>query len=85
VAYFDFVWTNEIVQHLAEHRVKPEDFEEVVSYPDLRATSRSSGRPCCWAELEDGRYILCVYEYLDDNTFLPVTAYEMPMPGEGVD
>ena len=40
--------------------------------------SRSSGRPCCWGETSDGRHLFCVYEFLDDMTIIPVTAYEVP-------
>jgi hypothetical protein len=70
---------------VAEHGVEPEEFEEVVSYPDRRGLSRSSKRPCCWGELPDGRFIICVYEFIDEITILPVTAYEVPMPGAEVE
>ena len=76
--YFEFLWTEEIVDHLAEHGVTREDFEEVVSNPDRLDVSRSSGRPCCWGETADGRRLFCVYEYLDEITIIPVTAYEVP-------
>ncbi len=85
VAYFNFQWTDEIIEHLAVHGVEPEEFEEVVTYPDRRGLSRSSKRPCCWGELPDGRFIICVYEFIDDITILPVTAYEVPMPGDEVE
>ncbi len=45
MAHFEFQWTDEIVDHLAEHNVQPEEFEEIVSFPDRRANSRSSGSP----------------------------------------
>jgi uncharacterized DUF497 family protein len=76
--YFEFLWTDEILAHLEEHGVTREDFEEVVSNPDRIDVSRSSGRPCCWGETADGRKLFCVYEYLDDMTIIPVTAYEVP-------
>jgi len=75
--YYEFVWTDEIIAHLAEHGVSPADFEEVVSNPSRISVSRSSGRPCCWGELADGRELFCVYEFLDDMTIVPVTAYEV--------
>ena len=31
-----------------------------------------------WGETADGRQLFCVYEYLDDLTILPVTAYQVP-------
>jgi hypothetical protein len=80
MAFFNFLWTDEIVEHLAEHGVTQDDFEHVVSNPTRRGTSRSSGLPVAWGHTEDGRYILAVYEELDDGTILPVTAYEVPEP-----
>ena len=43
MAYYFFVWTSEIIEHLAEHGVTPEEFEEVVSNPEYEDISRSSG------------------------------------------
>lgn len=80
--YYNFHWTDEIVEHLAEHDVSPEDFEDAVSNPERRGESRSTGRPCCWGETADGRYLFCVFEYLDEMTILPFTAYEVRRPGE---
>jgi hypothetical protein len=31
-------------------------------------------------EVVIGRYIIAVYEFLDDMTILPTTAYEVPEP-----
>ena len=75
--YYQFLWTDEIIEHLAEHGVTREDFEQVVSNPARIGVSRSSGHPCCWGETADGRELFCVYEYLDDMTIIPVTAYEV--------
>jgi uncharacterized DUF497 family protein len=77
VPYFEFVWTDEIVEHLAEHGVNQQEFEQVVSNPDRVGLSRSTGRPCCWGETTEGRQLFCVYEYLDDMTIIPVTAYSV--------
>jgi len=80
MAYFEFLWTDEAVEHLAEHGLSPEDFEAVVNRPERRGESRSTGRPCCWGETPDGRYVICVYEYLDELTIIPSTAYEVRRP-----
>jgi hypothetical protein len=85
MATYEFLWTDEIIDHLEEHGVTPEDFEGIVNTPELRGTSRSSGRPCCWGETRDGRFVMCVYERLDDLTILPITAFEVPLPGEELD
>lgn len=77
---FDFTWTAAIQNHIAEHGIATEDFEWVASTAELRGRSRSTGRPCCWGETLDGRYLLCVYEYIDELTILPITAYEVRRP-----
>ena len=58
--YYEFIWTDEIIDHLAEHDVSPDDFEEVVSEPDRigyqvvvrtpagLAIDTASGENCEW-------------------------------------
>lgn len=75
--YYEFIWTDEIIEHIAEHSVSIDDFEHVVSHPLRVGVSRSSGRPCCWGETADGRQLFCVYEQIDDSTIVPVTAYDV--------
>ena len=77
--FYLFLWSPEIEAHLEEHGVTPDEFEEVVCNPDRTETSRQSGRPIAFGETSTGKYLCCVYEFLDDTTVLPVTAYE---PGE---
>ena len=78
--YFDFLWTDDIVDHIAQHAVSQDDFEEVVGDPVRIGQSRSSGLPAAWGHTTDGRYIIAIYEQLDDVTVIPVTAYEVPDP-----
>lgn len=77
---FDFLWTDEIVEHLAEHGVSQDDFERVVCHATNKGISRSSGLPCRWGYTDDGRYLIAIFEELDPITLLPVTAYEVPEP-----
>jgi hypothetical protein len=78
--YYQFLWNEDLIEHLAEHRVSQGDFEQVVRHPTSRGVSRSSGLPAVWGYTDDGRYLIVVYEELDDMTLLPVTAYEVPEP-----
>ena len=78
--YYDFVWTDDIVRHIAEHGVSQDDFEHVVCHPSSRGYSRSSGLPVAWGYTADDRYIMAVYEELDQISVLPVTAYQIPEP-----
>ena len=78
--FYEFIWTNDIVDHIAEHGVSQDDFELVVCNPYSKGYSQSSGLPAAWGHTPDGRYIIAVYEELDDITLLPVTAYEVSEP-----
>ena len=78
--YYQFLWTSDIVRHMAEHGVSEDDFERVVCVPSSKGYSRSSGLPLVWGHTMDGRYIIAVYEELDRTTILPVTAYEVREP-----
>ncbi len=78
MTFSHFLWSDEIVEHVAEHDLTQDDFEHVVNHPIRRGISRSSGLPAAWGYTEDGRYIMAIYEEIDDMTVLPVTAYEVP-------
>lgn len=71
-----FFWNSEIIEHLAEHDVSPDEFEQVVCHPHSTGKSRSSGLPTAEATIS-GRRLFCVYRVMDDDTIFPVTAYEI--------
>jgi hypothetical protein len=75
--YYFFVWTSDIIHHLAEHDVTPDEFEEVVSHPEFEDVSRSTGRPVAFGSTSKGRYLCCVFKRLDDDVIEPVTAYDV--------
>ena len=75
--FYLFIWNDRLEVYLAEHGVTPDEFEEVVCNPDEIQQSRSSGRPIAFGETSTGKYLVCVYELLDETTVLPVTAYEV--------
>ena len=62
MAWRHFIWTDEDVEHLAEHDITPGDFEHVVKNPDEHTVSHSSGLPCVFGYTPDGRYIIAVLE-----------------------
>jgi len=80
MAYYQFLWTDELIEHLAEHDVSQNDFEDVFASPTSKGYSRASGLPVVWGYTKDGRYIMAVFEELDEVTIVPVTAYEVPEP-----
>jgi hypothetical protein len=76
MAYYFFVWTPEIVEHLAQHDVTPEEFEEVVCNPEYEDISRSTGNPLAFGSTSSGRYLCCVFKRIEDETIEPVTALD---------
>jgi len=74
--YYEFFWIPETEEHLTEHDVTRDEFEHVVCNPVKTDHSRSTGDPACWGYAPDGRWLFCVYRFLDAVTVEPVTAYE---------
>lgn len=74
---FFFVWSDSTLEHLAEHGVEPEDFEEIVQYPEATGTTRRTNLPYAVGTAADGRRIMCIYEHEDSITIIPITAYEI--------
>ncbi len=69
------------VQHIADHDLTLEDVEHVLAGPSSEGVSRSTGWPVVWGYTPDDRYIIVVYEAVDDGMIRPITAYEVPEPG----
>ena len=74
---FHFLWNDENEDHVAQHGVTREEFEEVAQWGDRREKSRQSGNPIVIGFTSTGRYLACIYEDIDGYMVLPVTAYEV--------
>ena len=75
--YLWFVWDEENEDHIAQHGVTKDEFEEVVCNPEWTGRSRSSGQPIARGWTSTGKYLLCVWEDLDDTRVYTITAYEI--------
>lgn len=77
------IWNDEPggnVEHIEEHGLTVDDVESVLADPTGKDVSNSSGLPCVFGYTFDGRYIIVVYELIDEDTIYPATAYEVPEP-----
>jgi len=80
MAWFDYLWLEGDggnIEHIAEHGLTPEDIECVMENFIAERASKSSGRPIRFGFTPDGRYVAVVFEWMDDVTVYPVTAYEV--------
>jgi len=68
------------VQHIAEHGIEKDDIALVFAGPISSSTSDSSRRPMVFGYTIDNRYIVVIYEQIDEDTVYPVTAFEVPEP-----
>jgi uncharacterized DUF497 family protein len=68
------------VEHVEEHDLTTEDVDYVLENFAAAGMSNSSARPCVFGYTPNGRYIIVVYEEVDEQTILPVTAYDVPEP-----
>ena len=74
--YFYF-WTPLSIEHLAEHGVTPEEFEEVVESARRNIISDSSGNLAVKGMTESGRLLFCVFRTIDVIEVEAITAYEI--------
>ncbi len=72
-----FIWNDELIEYIGQHGVSQDEFEEVVLNSQDVQTSRSSGRPIVFGETSTGKFLACVFEYVDADHIVPVTAYEV--------
>jgi hypothetical protein len=73
------------MQHIAEHDLTKEEVESVLVNPANSVDeSHSSGYPVTFGWTNTGRHIIVVWEEVQDDprTIYPITAYEVPPPGD---
>lgn len=78
--YLEVIWTagpDGNMVHVQEHDITPEEVEEVLEAFLEEQVSRGSGRPIVFGLTRAGREIAVVYEWIDDITVYPVTAFEV--------
>jgi len=68
------------VERVEANDLTTDDVDRVLENYVSSGTSRTTGRPCVFGHTPDGRYIVVVYEEINEDTVLPVTAYEVPEP-----
>lgn len=75
--WFDLIWDDANEAHIAEHGLTVDDVINAINDPIDEFTSRSSGRPMIEGYALDGRVIVVSFEYLDEISIYPITAYEV--------
>jgi len=85
VHFTSIIWDHEDdpggnVEHIAQHELTTDDVEHVLLAPTSAGVSRSTGLPVLWGYTPDGRYIIVVYQQVDDETIRVITAYDVPEP-----
>jgi hypothetical protein len=68
------------VEHVEQHDLTTDDVDYVLENHESTGVSHSSGRPCVFGHTPDDRYIVVIYEEVEDDTVIAVTAYEVPEP-----
>jgi hypothetical protein len=69
--WHQIIWNEEPggnIEHVEEHGLTVDDVEHGPANPDSEGVSRSSGLPCVFGTVPDGRYIIVVYEEVDADT-----------------
>ena len=80
MAEFSILYDDSVVDHLDQHGVTIEEFAEVVNYPDAATVDERNGREIAYGYTSAMRYLACVYDRLDEETILAVTAFDVREP-----
>jgi uncharacterized DUF497 family protein len=64
------------IGHIAQNGVTSDEVEEVLQAADAEQFSRSSGRPLVFGYTGAGRLLVVIFEWVDEETVYPVTAYQ---------
>ncbi len=70
-------WPDEIVAHLAEHDVTPDEFEDVFHDSDREFQSQKFGNPARIGYDRRGRRLFITYRWIDGIELEPITAFEI--------
>jgi uncharacterized protein len=76
----EIVWPIDRIEHIALHKIEPNEVEEVCFGQSLVLRAKSkSGNPLYYVlgQTKSGRYLLCVLIHFPDGKGYPVTARDM--------
>jgi hypothetical protein len=87
VRFFRVIWDDPDdpegnIQHVADHGLTIAEVEHVLGNAEAESTSHSSSRPCCFGFTPSGEYIIVLFEEPVAGVAYPVTAYQVPEPGD---
>lgn len=79
MASYDFIWTDDNIEHIAEHDVTTDEAEHVVEHPEGVGANRV-GDPIAFGYTVAGRHLAVPFVFLDDaETLVYVhSAYDTP-------
>ena len=70
----------DVLFNIADNDLSVDDVEHVLASFQSKEISRSTGNPCVFGYTPDGRFIIVVFEEIDDHTIYPITAYRVAAP-----
>ena len=73
----DLIWTDENIEHIAYHRVEPEEVESVIWDSPWIERRKGQHRYYVYGQSDGGRYLFVVLDREYDNVFYVVTARDM--------
>lgn len=76
----ELVWPEDRVEHIAEHGVTPEEFEEVCFGRSIVLRTKATGKNPVYyvlGETDAGRHVFCVAIEFSGGKGYPVTARDM--------
>jgi uncharacterized DUF497 family protein len=79
----DLIWNEENIEHIADHRVRPQEVEDVIWDTPLFEKRRGPRRYHVYGQTSGGRYLFIVLDREHDAVFYVVTARDMEEQEKG--
>lgn len=75
--WLHIIWSDANIAKIEVHDLTRAEVEYVLQHPLATDISRTSERPIHIGRTHAGRSILVVFEWIDDVTVYPITAYDI--------
>ena len=77
MAYYEFIWTDENIEHIGDNFVTTQEAEDVTSDPEFTKPGKNKTLNA-FGYTAAGRYLKVVYVPVDFITIYVITAFEPP-------
>ncbi len=73
--WLDILWTDDVLEKVQERGIEQDEVYELIRNSTRFERSRSTGLPLVRGTVASGRYLVVIFDWVDDITVQIVTAF----------